>query len=124
MLHNFLEFISTNYLNYQTKLTFSKAFNQAIAKTFFNAETFRELLPNITTYFFQNLYQSMLISSESNCQIIPTFLEFISNQTNIYRELLPNNGRDFFQTLYQAILSISELIQNSTILFFRVHFKQ
>ena len=31
-------------LNYQTRMTSSKAFNQAIAKTFFNAETFRELL--------------------------------------------------------------------------------
>ena len=80
-------------LNYQTRMTFSKAFNQAIAKTFFNAETFRELL-------FQNLYRSMLVSLESDRQIIPTLSGFISNHTNIYYQTMEGYHQTMVDTLF------------------------
>ena len=63
---------------------------------------------------FWNLYYSLLTFLDSYPQIIPTFLEFISNHTSIYRELLPNNGKYFFQTFCQTILTLPKLLQNKT----------
>ena len=65
MLHNFLEFILTNYQNYQTILTFSKNYYKTTVKTFFNAETFRKLVTNNNTHIF-GVYINQLLKLSNN----------------------------------------------------------
>ena len=53
------------------------------------------------SYFFQNLYRSMLISLESDRQIIPTLSGFISNHTNIYYQTMES----YYQTMVDTLFS-------------------
>ena len=69
-------------LNYQTRMTFSKAFNQPIAKTFFNAETFRELL----------FSESISINADIFREWPPNYTNLVRVHIKPYKHLLPNNG--------------------------------
>ena len=93
MLHTFQEFISLSYGNYQTIRAFSESYYKIIAKKFFNAKTFRELLQNNTTNFFR-VHINQLLK--------------LPNKTDFFGELVPNNSKHFFQSSYQIILTLSE----------------
>ena len=103
IIHIFPEFISTNYRNYQTIFTLSKRYYQKIVKTFFNAETFRELLPNNSKHSLQSSYQTILTLSKSFFKTLlqnKISLEFLANHTDTFRALLINTtGHNLLNTL-------------------------
>ena len=76
------------------KNDFLKGFQPSNSKNIFQCRNFQ-------SYFLQNIYRSMLISLESDRQIIPTLSGFISNHTNIYYQTMES----YYQTMVDTLFS-------------------
>ena len=115
MLHNFLEFISTNNWNYQTMLTFSMSYYQAILNSFLNAVS--QLLPNKWVHINQLL--KLTKNTDFSRELVPSNIFFFRvhfkcwhfyGQIEKYRFVTEWHSADFFIHIWEHVLCLNTLV--------------
>ena len=107
-IHTFRQLLPTIanifQISYQTILTLLCSYSQTILHTFPGIKQYWHFqrVPsklNYSKYCFQSTCHTLMTLSESYCQIMLTYSEFMSNSIHPLTELLPNNSKHFFESL-------------------------